>query len=124
MARTFGDFDNVNLLTGNKNWIFGMVSLPIGATGAPGTTTGLPGFTFTRSTNGTYTVVCPSGVDAVIFPFVRLSAALTVIDCVVTAQSATAGTFTVKSLNAAGAATDPASGDILGFFIMAKATAI
>lgn len=124
MARTFGDFDNVNLLTSNKNWIFQMVSLPIGATGAPGTTTGVSGYTFTRSTNGVYTVTCPPGVDAVIFPFVRVSAALTVVDCVVTAQSATAGTFTVKSLNASGVATDPANGDILGFFIFAKSTAI
>ncbi len=124
MARTFGDMDNVNLLTGNKAWIFDMVSLPIGATGAPGTTTGIPGFTFTRSTNGVYTVVCPPGVDAVIFPFVRLSAALTVVDAVVTAQSATAGTFTVKTLNAGGTPTDPANGDIIGFYIMAKATAI
>ena len=124
MARTFGDFDNVNLLTGNKAWIFGMVSMPVGATGAPGTNTGLPGFVFTRSSAGVYTATCPPGVDCVIFPFVRKSAAITVVDCLVIAQSATAGTFSFDTLNAAGTPTDPATGDIIAFFIMAKATQI
>lgn len=96
-----------------------------GAGGVVGTTdTDDPGITaLVRTGAGIYTGTFPavpagsaSGVQGRgrITPYIAKSAALTVVDAVITARSLTAGTFTLKTLNAAGSATDPADTDIIG----------
>jgi len=95
-----------------------------GGAGAIGTTDADDvGITLARTGAGTYNgtfPACPAGSTAGIqgrariIPYVAFSPALTVVDAVITARSVTAGTFTVKTLNAAGAATDGAAADIIG----------
>lgn len=96
--------------------------ITIGGTGAVSTTgTGYrapAGFTLTRTGTGTYSLVYASCTSIVLLPFVALSPTPTVFDVVVTAISPTAGTATIKTFNAAGSATDPASGDAIGFVLL------
>jgi hypothetical protein len=124
MARTAGDLDNCNLLTANKNSSLNFSKVAIGGTGAVGAITGCPGFSYTRTGTGAYTMVFPACVDALILPSFISAAGPTIFDITVTAMSATAGTATFQTRNAAGAATDPASGDILGFVVFSKLSAI
>lgn len=108
----FGTELNLTLITS---------SVAIGAAGAVDSTIAgyrvAPGVTLTRTGAGTYSVVYPACPNAVLLAFIELSAAGTVIDAGLTAKSQTAGTATLVTRNAAGAATDPASGDLIGFVI-------
>jgi hypothetical protein len=124
MARTFGDLMPSNARAVQDNLIVAALELNIGATGAVGSQVfGPPGVTFTRSSAGTYTLVYPAALGVALIPYIAVSAAGTVIDATVTAKSATAGTATIVTRNAAGAATDPANGDIVGLLFFAKASA-
>lgn len=89
----------------------------IGATGAPtfGTNdSDDPGITISRTGTGAYSLTFPKGKRVWIF-LTLVSAAKTVVTYVVTAQDATAGTASFKTLAGTNAAadTDPASGDKL-----------
>ena len=75
-----------------------------------------PGITFTRTGVGTYTLAYPACPRARIGMQIQ-SAALTVVTSNITAKTTTSGTATVKTLNNAGAATDPATGDALDIWI-------
>lgn len=121
MARTYGDLLLSNALSGQDNLAIGALELNIGATGAVGSQIfGPPGVTFTRTGAGTYTLVYPASLGMALIPYVAVSAAGTVIDGTITAKSSTAGTATVVYRNAAGAATDPANGDVVGMLFFAK----
>lgn len=72
-----------------------------------------PDITAVRSGVGTINLTFPPCTSAVVSVREIYSPALTVIDGVITAKSITAGTATVKVLNASGSATDPASGDVI-----------
>lgn len=74
-----------------------------------------PDIAFTRSDVGTFTVTYPYCYEADIYVSNLKSAAITVLGAAITAQSATAGTATIKTFDAAGAAADPATGDIITF---------
>lgn len=88
-----------------------------GASGAPDTTSSnyrVPnGVTITRTGTGTYNITFPGMPYGFVNAFIGLSAAGTVVDVVPSALSATAGTATLVTKNAAGTATDPASGDVV-----------
>lgn len=68
-----------------------------------------PGITFTRASAGVYTGAYPACLKMRMLVQIK-SAALTVEDLVVTAKSATAGTWGFSILKG-GVATDPANGD-------------
>lgn len=124
MARTFGDLMPSNARTVQDNLCLAALELNIGATGAVGSQIfGPPGVTFTRTGAGTYTLVYPAALGLTLLPYVAVSAAGTVIDGGLTAKSSTAGTATIVFRNAAGAATDPANGDIVGLIFIAKISA-
>jgi len=94
--------------------------VPIGATGAVGTyTPDAPDFTVARASAGTYTLGYPTGKDAQIDVSI-VSAAGTVVTAQLTAQDATAGSATLVTRAFGGAATDPASGDVLRIRISVK----
>jgi hypothetical protein len=95
-----------------SEWVEMFVKIPIGGTGAVGTLVKDSEIDVVRDSAGQYTLTYPKGQDCV--PVIAtVSAAATIITCAPTAMDATAGTLTVVCRNAAGAATDPASGDIL-----------
>jgi len=124
MARTFGDLMPNNALAVQDNLRIAALEINIGATGAVGSQIfGPPGVTLTRTGTGTYTLVYPAALGVAIVPYIAKSAAPTVFDVSVTAKSATAGTATIVTANAAGTATDPANGDILGLLFFAKCSA-
>ena len=124
MARTFGDLMPSPVRAVQDNACIACLELNIGATGAVGTQIfGPPGVTYTRTGVGTYTVVYPAALGVGLIPYVAKSAASTVVDCVVTAKNGPAGTATLVYGNAAGTATDPASGDIIGLLMFAKISA-
>lgn len=124
MARTFGDLMPSNTRAVQDNLCVAALELNIGAAGAPGSQIfGPPGVTFTRTGAGTYTLVYPAALGCAVIPYVAVSAAGTVIDGGLTAKSAPNGTATVVFRNAAGAATDPANGDIVGLLFFAKISA-
>lgn len=105
-----------------SEWVEMYVSVTIGATGAVGATVIDAPITVTRASAGTYTLTYPYGYDAVVSPQV-VSPASTINGANCTAVSGSAGTATVVTRNAAGAATDPANGDILQIWISVKAHA-
>lgn len=124
MPRTFGDLDLKNGQTPQTNLVYSCVEINIGATGAVGSQIfGPPGVTLTRNSAGNYSVVYPAALGVAIIPYVAKSAAPTVFEASVTAKSATAGTATIQFANAAGTATDPANGDIIGILFFAKTSA-
>ena len=124
MARTIGDCSLSNVQGAQDNLKIGFVEINIGATGAVGSQiAGPPGVTFTRTGAGTYTVVYPAAVAGGLIPYVAKSAAPTVFDCSITAKNVAAGTATLVFANAAGTATDPANGDIIGLMFLWKASA-
>jgi len=124
MSRTFGDLMPNNALAVQDNLRIAALEINIGATGAVGSQIfGPPGVTLTRTGTGTYTLVYPAALGVAIVPYIAKSAAPTVFDASVTAKSATAGTATIVTANAAGTATDPANGDILGLLFFAKCSA-
>ena len=108
------------LACNNPERVLQSFRLPIGASGAPGTLqSGGAGWAFTRTGAGTYTFTFPKAVDAV-FNIQIESNAGTVIDVTLSTISASAGTGGMVTRNAAGAATDPASGDVLHFQVFYK----
>lgn len=124
MARTFGDLAASNGQVVQSDLRIAALEINIGATGAVGSQIfGPPGVTLTRTGTGTYTIVYPAALGMAIIPYIAKSAAPTVFDVSVTAKSATAGTATIVTANAAGTATDPANGDILGLLFFAKCSA-
>lgn len=88
----------------------------VGAAGAPTPDSDAsdPGFTWARTGAGVYNVTFPACPRGDIIPKIVRSAASTVFTAVVTALDVRAGTATIRFNNAAGAATDPANGDIIG----------
>lgn len=88
----------------------------VGAVGAPTVNSAQSdaGFTWTRTGAGVYNITFPGCPRGIIDPKIIRSAAPTVFTCHVTARDMGAGTATIRYNNAAGAATDPASGDIIG----------
>jgi hypothetical protein len=113
---------NVNL-RGPKSYSINIGKVTIGSSGAIASQVydsmkSAP--TFTYSTTGTYTI---AGLPATILEhldFSVYSPALTVIDIVVTARDTAAGTATIKTLNASGAATNMASGDYFTWKLVAR----
>lgn len=96
-------------------------SVAIGAAGAVDSTIAgyrvAPGVVMANTGAGTYSLVYPICPNATILVFVESSAAGTVIDASLTAKSPTAGTASITVRNAAGAATNPANGDLIGVVI-------
>lgn len=96
-------------------------SVAIGAAGAVDST--IAGYrvptdlVVTNAGAGLFTVVFPPSPNAVFTVGIEVSAAGTVIDAGATAKSATAGTASFTTRNAAGAATNPASGDLIWIVI-------
>lgn len=108
------------LFGNNPDRVVQAFRLPIGATGAPGTISGGgAGWSFTRSSAGTYTFTFPKVVDTAI-QIALESPAGTVKYHVLTAISATNGTGGFITYNTAGTATDPASGDVIHFLAVHK----
>lgn len=95
----------------------------VGGSGAPTINSDAsdPGFTWTRTGAGVYNITFPACPRGDIIPKIIKTAAPTVFTAHVTALSVTAGTATIRFNNAAGAATDPASGDIIGAQLEASA---
>lgn len=96
-------------------------SVAIGAAGAVDSTIAgyrvSPEVVMANTGAGTFSLTYAPCVGCTIQPFVELSAASTVVDAVLTAKSPTAGTATIAVKNAAGANTNPASGDLIGIRI-------
>lgn len=94
--------------------------ITIGAVGAVASTSNLPDVTANRTGAGTYALVF-----AIPAPDWELgtgikSAAGTIASAQFTAENATAGTATLVTRNAAGAATDPAVGDVLFIHVICR----
>ena len=89
--------------------------VPIGATGAVGTLdVDDPGMSISRASQGVYNVVFPTCPAGRIHVSIVKSAARTIISAFgASTPSFTAGTWQFHCVDAAGAATDPANGDIL-----------
>jgi hypothetical protein len=99
-----------------------------GGAGAVVATYGDRGVTVVQGAAGTYNVTYPkipgpaTGAAATRFQMhvTVQSAALTIASVIVTAGAPTSGTATFKTLNAAGAAANPADGDVLMVQIFAS----
>lgn len=96
-------------------------SVAIGAAGAvDATITGsrVPANLVVANTGaGTFSVAYPACPNCTIVPAIELSAAGTVQQAFLTAKAPTSGTATLTTRNAAGAATNPASGDLISIVI-------
>ena len=103
-------------------------SVAIGAAGAVDSTIAgyrvAPNVVMANTGAGTFSLTYPACPNATILAFVELSAAATVVDAGLTAKNPGAGTATVKTYNAAGAATNPASGDLIGIIIFGLPTGV
>lgn len=116
MATVIGDTYPYPLESAHRRRIEIEYAVTLNASGAVGALVSSddPGVTLTRTGVGTYNVVFPAGadvggkIDAVVLPS---TGALR--GTYFTAFNATAGTATVVTLNAAGAAADSAGGDVL-----------
>lgn len=121
MARTLRDHQSYPNFGYDLNMTVVRSSVAIGASGAVDSTVAgydvARGITVTRTGTGTYSLVFPACPRATVQVFVEKSAVPTVFDAVCTAKSPTAGTATFKTFNAAGTATDPASGDLIAVII-------
>jgi hypothetical protein len=95
---------------GNPDVVIASAMLNIGAAGAVSSVSGAPGVAAANAGAGLFSVTYPPSVDVYIQVTVK-SAAATVITGMVTARVPGSGTATVRTNNAAGAATNPASGD-------------
>lgn len=93
-----------------KQW----ARVTIGGSGVATVAASSSGFTCVRASAGVYTVGFRAGLDGLVPDVSIKSAAPTIFGWQWTAFDATAGTGTLRFNNAAGAATDPASGDVLG----------
>lgn len=96
-------------------------SIAIGAAGAVDSTIAgyrvSPEVVVANTGAGTFSITYAPCPNCTIHPFIELSPASTVVDAVLTAKSPTAGTATLAVKNAAGANTNPASGDLIGLTI-------
>jgi hypothetical protein len=87
--------------------------ITIGAVGVVASTANLPDIAIARTGAGTYSVVFAiPAPDWEFYPGIK-SAAGTIATAGLTAESPTLGTATLVTRNAAGAATDPANGDVI-----------
>lgn len=115
----FGQDNNLTIVT---------VTAAIGAAGAYDPTNAAnrvpSGFTIANGGAGVFTITFAPMPGGTLLPFVQQSPTPTVFDAVGTASSVTAGTWTVKTFNAAGSPTNPASGDLLGFIIFGLPTGV
>lgn len=103
--------------------VISRASIVVGAAGAVAVVVGDMGISAVNAGAGTFTVTFPSMPGTRQSILLQLqSAALTVVDAVITALDTGAGTATVKTLNAAGAATNPASGDIVVIVFIASSS--
>lgn len=118
MAQAARDLATKPSVSTELNHIVTTASVAIGAAGAVDSTiTGFrvpAGITVANTGAGTFSVVYPICPNVTIKPCIELSAAATVVTAILTAKSPTAGTATLRTNNAAGAATNPASGDLIG----------
>jgi hypothetical protein len=113
MATILGNVPASAVLACGLNTRVSRCKVAIGASGAATADADL-GWTVVKSTTGVYTVTFPTSAStarAILKCGVDLSAALTVTKVVPTAISYTSGTATVKTLDDAATATEPASGD-------------
>jgi hypothetical protein len=104
---------------GNADVVLAAVAITIGAAGAVSSVSGSPGISAVNAGAGLFTLTYPACVEAIIDPSVQ-SAAATVVGAMLTARNVSAGTATIRTNNTAGAATNPASGDVLHVNIYAK----
>lgn len=120
MARVAGDYDAFPASARKPDFRIFTAKVAIGATGAP-TLTGDEGITISRSGTGTYALVYPAFPDdANVLVTPRQSA--TIANAAASAISPTAGTATIVTRDFAGAAADPANGDVLQIEISGKVT--
>ena len=88
-----------------------VIDVPIGATGAVGTTVGPSGVTIARSNTGLYTIVYPPMATAYFFfTFESADSSPTVFKAVLTAKDTTAGTAGFTTFDDAATAADPEDG--------------
>jgi hypothetical protein len=118
---TIQDLHRTPAFGGRGNMTDWLSVVDVGAAGAatPDGSKSDPGFTWTNAGAGLFTVTFPPSARGVLVPLIVRSAAPTVFTAHVTALDITAGTATVRYNNAAGAATNPANGDIIGCIIKA-----
>lgn len=113
------DMSRFPAMSGRGNVTTWLSQVDIGAAGAPTPAASSdPGFTWTRTGAGVYDVVFPQCTRGLAAPVIQKTAAATVFTAVLTARDMRAGTCTVRFNNAAGAATDPANGDVVGLIIL------
>ena len=100
--------------TVQSGWTYARDVVTYGASGAPTDAPDHPSISTTHTATGTYNLTFPPCADFD-FDFCIISPLLTISNVILTALNATAGTATFKTTNAAGSATDPASGDIIHY---------
>src|SRR6476659_283400 len=128
MAQALRDISAKPVFCSELNLTMMTASVAIGAAGAVDSTIAgyrVPGgITVANTGAGTFSLVYPVAPNATILVWVEQSAAGTVIDAGLTAKSPTAGTAAITTRNAAGAATNPASGDLIGIVIFGIPTGL
>ncbi len=88
-----------------------VIDVPIGATGAVGTTVGPSGVTIARTDVGLYTIVYPPMPTAYFFFSMESADATPVVFyAIITAKDTTAGTASFTTCDDEGVAADPESG--------------
>ena len=124
MAKAAGDYDGAPVRSYQQDRRDYSWNINIGATGAPTLATDAdPGFTIARNSAGNYSLTFPpypAGGGARLVATIQQSAAGTVVTAAPTALDMAAGTATLITRNAAGAATDPANGDKLNVEVRGK----
>lgn len=120
MAKSLGDAYLWPAWCINREEVDTIVEVLFGVTSITSTDSPDPDFTITRTGPGTYNLTFPP-CPKMRISFQLQSPALTVQGTLVTARSATGGTATFKITNAAGAATDPATGDFVFIYFSGQA---
>ncbi len=120
MAQAIGDYPRYPVHSHVKDGVSWSAVIVIGAAGAVAAVAGAPGIGAANGAAGVYSVTYPAvPADATTHAQPRAqignSAVPTVFTALITAYDVEAGTATVKTFNAAGAATNPASGDSIIF---------
>lgn len=121
MARKISECDRRPAKGGRGEVTKWICHVDVGASGAPTVSAAKsdPDWTWTRASAGLYDITFPPGVRGHVKPLLLKSATPTVFFGVCLAQDVTAGTAQIRYCNIAGAATDPASGDIIGAELVA-----
>jgi len=101
-----------NPRTVSSGWTYARDVVTYGASGAPTDSADHPSISTTRNSTGNYALKYPPCADFDL-DFCIISATQAVSNVVITALNTTAGTATIVTTNAAGTATDPASGDVI-----------